>query len=233
MEIKLCVGILPYFYLMFGWINKLQTNEDWVTLLILLAFYLIVFLYKRYPSQLTFFLKSWKINNFSIIYKKEKFFKPFTLFNLILLVIILVSYFLLSYFFYDIILSGSFGKVPFLFFIFFISFFISFRYFFLKIIFWYSDLEKIFSQTIYKSFSFHGSISIFILTSFIIFYYGFQKSQAIILFLSIITSLLIIISHFLLYWKIAFRKPEYSFYIFLYICGLKIAPWLWLYWIFY
>ena len=72
MEIKLCVGILPYFYLMLGWINKLQTNEDWVTLLILLAFYLIVFLYKRNPSQLTFFLKSWKINNFSIIYKKEK-----------------------------------------------------------------------------------------------------------------------------------------------------------------
>jgi len=218
---------------MFEYVNKLRQNEDWVTLLILLVFFLIVFLYRRNTRQTNFILKFWKINSFSNIHEKNKFFNPFSIFNFILLAIIFISYSLISYFFYVSILSSSFGKIPFLYFIMFITFIVGFRYFFFKIIFWYSGLGKILMTTIYNSLSFHGSISIFVLCNFVIFYYGFNQIDDLILLISITTSLLIIISHTLLYLKIALREPQYSFYIFLYICGLKLAPWLWLYKIFY
>ena len=233
MEIKLCVRILPYFYFMFQFINKLRLNEDWVTLLILLVFFLIVSLYKRNPSQIVILLKFWKINSFSIINQKEKFLNPFSLFNFILLTIIFISYSLLSYFFYYRILSSPFGNFPFLYFIIFITFIVSFRYFFLKIAIWSSGLTEILGRAIYNSLSLHGSISLFVLFNFVIFYYGSNQIQDLILLTSITTSLLIIISHAILYFKIALREPHYSFYIFLYICGFKLAPWLWLYKIFY
>ena len=225
--------ILPYFYFMFESVNKLRQNEDWVTLLILLVFFLIVSLYKRNTGQTTSFLKFWKFNGFSIIHEKNKFFNPFSLFNFILLAIIFISYSLLSYFFYKSILSSSFGKIPFFYFLIFLIFLAGFRYFFLKIIFWYSGLSKILRTTVYNSLSFHGSISIFVLFNFVIFYYGFNRIDDLILLISIATSILIIISHTIIYLKIALREPQYSFYIFLYICGFKLAPWLWLYKIFY
>jgi len=233
MEIKLCVRILPYFYFMFELIDKLRQNEDWVTLLILLVFFLIVSLYRRNPNQTNILLKFWKINRFSIINQKEQFFNPFSLFNFILLAVIFISYSLLSYFFYERILSSSFGKIPFLYFIISITLIVSFRYFFLKIAIWYSGLTEILGRAIYNSLSLHGSISIFILFNFVIFYYGSNQIQDLILLTSIATSILIIISHTILYFKIALREPQYSFYIFLYICGFKLAPWLWLYKIFY
>ena len=233
MEIKLSVGILPYFYLMFKLIDKLRLNEDWVTFLIILVFFLIVSLRKINPSQTTILFKFWKINSFSIINKKEQFFNPFSLFNFILLVIIFISYSLLSYFFYERILSSSFGNIPFLYFMTSIIFIISFRYFFLKIAIWFSGLTEILGRAIYHSLSLHGSISIFVLFNFVIFYYGSNQIHDLILFISIATSILIILSHAILYFKIALREPQYSFYIFLYICGFKLAPWLWLYKIFY
>ena len=225
--------ILPYFYFMFESVNKLRPNEDWVTLIILLVFFLIVSLYKRNTGQTTFFLKFWKINSFSNIHEKNKFFNPFSLFSLIFLAIIFISYSLLSYFFYKSILSTSFGEIPFLYFLIFLIFLAGFRYFFLKIIFWYSGLSIILRTTVYNSLSFHGSISIFVLFNFVIFYYGFNRIDDLILLISIATFILIIISHTIMYLKIALREPQYSFYIFLYICGLKLAPWLWLYKIFY
>ena len=233
MEIKLCVRILPYFYFMFQFINKLRLNEDWVTLLILLVFFLIVSLYKRNPSQTVILLKFWKINSFSIINQKEQFFNPFSLFNFILLTIIFINYSLLSYFFYERILSSPFGKIPFLYFMIFITFIVSFRYFFLKIAIWSSGLTEILGRAIHNSLSLHGSISLFVLFNFVIFYYGSNQIQDLILFISIATLILIIITHTVLYFKIALRDPQYSFYIFLYICGFKLAPWLWLYKIFY
>ena len=233
MEIKLCVRILPYFYFMFELINKLRQNEDWVTFLILFVFFLIVSLYKINPSQTTLLLKFWKINNLSIINQKEQFFNPLSLFNFILLAIIFISYSLLSYFFYERILPSSFRKIPFLYFIISMIFIVSFRYFFLKIAIRYSGLTEMLVRAIYNSLSFHGSISLFVLFNFVIFYYGSNQIQVLILLTSIATSILIIISHTILYFKIALQEPQYSFYIFLYICGFKLAPWLWLYKIFY
>ena len=233
MAIKLCVRILPYFYFMFESINKLRQNEDWVTLLILLIFFLIVSLYKRNPSQTTNFLKFWKINSISIIHEKDNFFNPFSLFNFFLLSIIFISYSILSYFFYKSIFSRSFGNIPFLYFIISITSIVSFRYFFLKIAIWFSGLTEILVRAIYNSLSLHGSISLFVLFNFVIFYYGTNQIQDLILFISIATLILIIFTHTVLYFKIAFRDPQYSFYIFLYICGFKLAPWLWLYKIFY
>ena len=233
MEIKLCVRILPYFYFMFESINELRQNEDWVTLILLLVFFLIVYLYKRNPIKTTNLFKFWKINSFSIINEKDNFLNPFGLFNIILISIIFISYSLPSYFFYESIFLSSFRKIPFQYFMISISLILILRYLLLKIVFWYSGLHKIFIRSIYSSLSFHGSISIFVLLSFVIFYYGFNKPQDLILLISIATFILIIISHTILYLKIALRDPQYSFYIFLYICGLKLAPWLWLYKIFY
>ena len=218
---------------MFELINKSGQNEDWVTILILLVFFLIVSLYKINPSQTTLLLKFWKINNLSIINQKEQYFNPFSLFNFNLLAIIFISYSLLSYFFYERILSSLFGKITFLYFFISITFIVSFRYFFLKIAIRYSGLTEMLVRAIYNSLSFHGSISLFVLFNFVIFYYGSNQIQDLILLTSITTSLLIIISHAILYFKIALREPHYSFYIFLYICGFKLAPWLWLYKIFY
>ena len=178
---------------MFELINKSGQNEDWVTILILLVFFLIVSLYKINPSQKSLLLKFWKINNLSIINQKEQYFNPFSLFNFNLLAIIFISYSLLSYFFYERILSSLFGKITFLYFFISITFVVSFRYFFLKIAIRYSGLTEMLVRAIYNSLCFHGSISLFVLFNFVIFYYGSNQIQDLILLTSITTSLLIII----------------------------------------
>lgn len=218
---------------MFKWIYRSRPNDDWVTLILIFVFFLLVFLYKKNSKKLVNFFKFWNINNYKLTLEIEKYHNPFVSFNFILLIVISTSYSLLSYFFYESTISSSIENIPFLYFPISILFVVSIRFLLMKLIFSFSGAKDIFRQAIYQSFCFHGSICIFVLLNFIIFYYGLNKAPELILFTTIIAAILMIISHAFIYLKIGLKNPEYSFYIFLYICGLKIAPWLWLYELFY
>ncbi|PDH45940.1 MAG: hypothetical protein CND43_01910 [Flavobacteriales bacterium MED-G15] len=229
MEINLCVRILPYFYFMFEWIDKLKTNQDWVTFLFLLIFFFVVFLFKRNSKQFSHFLKFWKVGSYLKIYSKDKFISPFYYFNLILLVITFISYSLLGYFFYESIWIKSFGKVPIIYFFSSLIGVTGLRFLLMKIIFNYTEDTAIFQQTVFKSLSIHGLISFLVLLLFIINHYRLEKGADYFITVTTISSVLVVITHALIYFKIAFKKPHYSVYLILYLCGLKIAPWLWLY----
>ncbi len=218
---------------MFRLIYRSRPNDDWVTLILILVFFLIVYLYKKNSIKLLNFFKFWNINNHKLTLEIEKYHNPFVSFNFILLIVIFIVYSLLSYFFFESTISSSLEKIPFVYFPISILFVVSIRFFFMRVIFSFSGANDIFRQTIYQSFCFHGSICIFVLLNFIIFYYKLNRAQELILFTTITAALLMILSHAFIYLKIGLKNPEYSFYIILYICGLKIAPWLWLYEIFY
>tara|TARA_A200000113_G_scaffold217310_1_gene223582 strand:- start:38 stop:349 length:312 start_codon:yes stop_codon:yes gene_type:complete len=99
----------------------------------------------------------------------------------------------------------------------------------MKIIFNYTEDTAIFQQTVFKSLSIHGLISFLVLLLFIINHYRLEKGADYFITVTTISSVLVVITHALIYFKIAFKKPHYSVYLILYLCGLKIAPWLWLY----
>lgn len=84
---------------MFQWTEKLQSQQDWITVLIVLIFGLSMYLYNRNPHQFKLLVSFWKSKIYFNIYDKEKYANPLHLFNLILTFITLITVSLLSFFF--------------------------------------------------------------------------------------------------------------------------------------
>ena len=83
---------------MFQWTEKLQSQQDWITVLIVLIFGLSMYLYNRNPHQFKLLVSFWKSKIYLNIYDKEKYANPLHLFNLILTFITLITVSLLSFF---------------------------------------------------------------------------------------------------------------------------------------
>ena len=111
--------------------------------------------------------------------------------------------------------------------------FISLRYLLVKIFIHNSLIDKYYGQIIFKSLSLHTLVSFIILLSFVIYFYLLPNLDYIISTTFVMASIMIILTHTIIYIEIIKKKPKYSFYLILYICGLKLAPWLWLYRTFY
>jgi len=139
---------------MFRWIYRSRPNDDWVTLILILVFFLIVFLYKKNSNKLVNFFKFWNINNYKLTLEIEKYHNPFVSFNFVLLIVISTSYSLLSYFFYESTISSSLENIPFLYFPISILFVVSIRFLLMKLIFSFSGAKIYLGKPYIKVFPF-------------------------------------------------------------------------------
>ena len=120
---------------MFQWIEKLQPQQDWIAIIIILVFALCVYLLKINPHQFKLLVSFWRSKTYFKIYEKEKYVNPLNMFNLTITMISLITITLLSYFFYEKIMMSSFGGISYIIFFLFISSLILIRFFLLKLIF--------------------------------------------------------------------------------------------------
>ena len=63
---------------MFQWTEKIQPQQDWITVLIILIFTLSVFLFKRNPHQFKLLVYFWRSKSYFNIYDKERYIQPLT-----------------------------------------------------------------------------------------------------------------------------------------------------------
>ncbi len=214
---------------MFQWNEKFQAHNDWITLFIILVFILSVYLYRRNTHQFKLLLSFWNSKSYFNIYDKEKFANPTNTFNLILTLITLITFSLLSYFFYEKILISLLGEISFITFFIVISSLVIARYKILKLFFQLSDKLELFQQTIFRSISFYAMISLYSLFLFSIYHYRFFTNKDLFFFISILVICAVFLSHIIIYLRIIRIKLHNLVYLILYLSAFKIAPWLWLY----
>ncbi len=214
---------------MFQWTEKFQTQQDWITVLIILIFTLSVYLLNRNPHQFKILVCFWKFKSYFNIYDKEKYVNPLNLFNLILTLMSLASFSLLSYFFYEKILLSLLGGIPFLFFLLVITSVVVLRYGLLKLIFKFSNHLELFQQTVFRSISFYAMISLYALFFFSVYHFGFPDNPNFLFLIILLILCFVFSTHLTVYLRLIRLNQIRIVYLILYLCAFKIAPWLWLY----
>lgn len=214
---------------MFQWTEKFQPQQDWITVLIIFTFIVCVHLYSRNKHQFKLLISFWKTKSYFKIYDKEKFANPLQRFNLLLTLISLITYSLLGSFFYEKLLMSLYGEFSFFTFFVVLSALVICRYGILKLIFQFSDHFELYQQTVFRSLSFYGLISIFAITFISIYFYRFFDNTGLLFIIIILILCSVYLSHLTIYLGIIRKNPKHIVYLILYICAFKIAPWLWLY----
>lgn len=214
---------------MFQWTEKIQLQQDWITVLIILIFTLSVYLFKRNPHQFKLLLCFWRSKRYFNIYDKEKYANPLHMFNLILIFITLITVSLLSYFFYEKILFSLLGGISFLSFLLFISALVVLRYGLLKLIFQLSKHLELFQQTVFRGISFYAMISLYALFLFSVYHYGFPDNSNFLFMIILLILFFVFVTQLTVYLRIIRLHQIRIVYLILYLCAFKIVPWLWLY----
>jgi hypothetical protein len=214
---------------MFQWTEKIQLQQDWITVLIILIFTLSVYLFNRNPHQFKLLVCFWRSKSYFNIYDKEKYANPLNMFNLILIFITLITVSLLSYFFYEKILFSLLGGISFLSFLLFISAVVVLRYGLLKLIFQRSNHLELFQQTVFRGISFYAMISLYALFLFSFYHFGFPDNSNFLFLIILLILLFVFVTQLTVYLRIIRFHQIRIVYLILYLCAFKIAPWLWLY----
>lgn len=214
---------------MLQWTEKIQPQQDWITILIVLVFALSAYLYRKNTHQFKLLLSFWQFKSYFNIYGKEKYANPLHFFNLILLLISVINFYVIAYFFCQKNLMLLLERVSFLSFFTFISVIVIGRYWILKFICQVYGQLEIFQQAVFKSMSFYAVASLFGIFFFMFYHYHFSNKPNLLLILSIVVICFVFVSHLTIYLNIIGMKPNFIVYLILYLCAFKIAPWLWLY----
>ena len=214
---------------MFEWTDRLQASGDWITFILFIIFVLLAFLSQRHYSQFRLFVDIRNLNNYLNIYGKDKYLSPLYQFNLILFFISMLTYVLYAHFFYQEILISYLGRIQFYEILLFLFSLVVIRYFVLKMILNHKKQKNTLDQVCFKSLTIKGLISIMGSCFLLLYHFTFPDNHNFILISLVIVLASSFIYHITIYIEITRKKPIHLLYIILYLCGFKIAPWLWLY----
>ena len=214
---------------MFEWTDRLQASGDWITFILFMIFALLAFLSQRHYSQFRLFVDIRNLNNYLNIYGKDKYLSNLHQFNLILFFISLLTYALYAHFFYQKILISYLGRILFHEILIFLFSFVVIRYFVLKMILNSIGLKKKLDQVCFESITIRGLTGIMGSCFLLLYDFTFPDNYNFLFISLLIVFTSSLIYHITIYIEITRKKPMHLFYIILYLCGFKIAPWLWLY----
>ena len=218
---------------MFEWTYRIHASVDWITFYLFMIFGMLAFLSHQHNSQFRLFLDVRNLNNYLNIYGKDKYLSPSHQFNLILFLVSLFTFAIFANFFYQEILVSFLGKIEFIKILLFLFCFGVIRYFLLKIILNPMGLKKSLDQLYFKSLTINGVLGIIGGCFLLLYHFTFPDNPNFLLTGFVIILVTSLIYHIKIYINITSKNPSHLFYIILYICGFKIAPWLWLYLILY
>ena len=203
----------------------IKLNKDWVSIFFLLSLLILGFLKKIDKKKFELLVYSLTSEKYFSIYAKEKKTKYFDLFNASKIIFTIIINSILLTFIIDELISFKTFKTVFLI----ILIIIVPRYFFLKYVFRFLNLENLFDQLIFKSISSYFKMSLFIFPLLLIYRYTLPTSITFLFLISFLIAFVIFYMHLIIYYKIANDRISNFFYIILYLCAFKLTPWLLVY----
>jgi hypothetical protein len=203
----------------------IKSNKDWISIFFLLSLLILGFLKNIDKKKFGFLIYSFTSEKYFSIYAKEKKANYFDLFNILKIIFtIMIKSILLTFIIDELISFQTFKTVALIILIIIVS-----RYFFLKYVFRFLNLENLFEQLIFKSISLYFRISLFTFPLLLIYRYTFPTNIKFLFLVSFLIAFVIFFMHLIIYYKIAHNRASSFFYIILYLCAFKITPWLLVY----
>ena len=203
----------------------IKLNKDWISIFFLLSLLILGFLKKIDKKKFELLVYYVTSEKYFSIYAKEKKANYFDLFNVSKIIfIIIIKSILLTFIIDELISFETFKTVSLIILIIIVS-----RYFFLKYVFRFLNLENLFDQLIFKSISSYFKMSLFIFPLLLIYRYTLPSSIIFLFLLLFLIAFVIFFSHLIIYYKIANDRISNFFYIILYLCAFKLTPWLLVY----
>lgn len=203
----------------------IKLNKDWISIFFLLSLLILGFLKKIDKKKFGLLVYSVNSEKYFSIYAKEKKINYFDLFNVSKIIfIIIIKSILLTFIIDELISFETFKTVSLIILIIIVS-----RYFFLKYVFRFLNLENLFDQLIFKSISSYFRVSLFTFPLLLIYRYTFPTNIKFLFLVSFLIAFVIFFMHLIIYYKIAHNRTSSFFYIILYLCAFKITPWLLVY----
>ena len=203
----------------------IKLNKDWISIFFLLSLLILGFLKKIDKKKFELLIYYVTSEKYFSIYAKEKKANYFDLFNVSKIIfIIIIKSILLTFIIDELISFKTFKTISLIILIIIVS-----RYFFLKYVFRFLNLENLFDQLIFKSISSYFKMSLFTFPLLLIYRYTLPTSITFLFLVSFLIAFVIFYIHLTIYYKIAPNKTSSFFYIILYLCAFKVTPWLLLY----
>ena len=224
------IGSAESFIFVFMWVEKSYNNTVWIFLLFLLVFFGIRQLYLKNKAEANYFIRFFDFSSYLRIYGNDRdisFVRSFSL-GLYLLSIFIYSLFscILVAFYTESVYSSR----VFILALGCILLITLSRYLLARFIGWLFDIQSVMQGILFRTLSYYASLALVVFGICLIFVYGVFDNQNFLfklgLGLFLIPNLLIQIHTY--FWAIK-RNPRNTFYLFLYICISKIAPWIWVY----
>ncbi len=203
----------------------IKLNKDWISIFFLLSLLILGFLKKIDKKKFGLLVYSFTSEKYFSVYAKEKKINYFDLFNVSKIIFTIIIKSILLTFIIDELISIETFKTIFLI----ILIIIIARYFFLKYVFRFLNLENLFDQLIFKSISSYFRISLFTFPLLLIYRYTLPNSIIFLYLVSFLIAFVIFFMHLIIYYKIAHDRTSSFFYIILYLCAFKVTPWLLVY----
>ena len=210
-------------------IERHVESLDWITLILLLAFAIIVLVKSLYPQRFEEFFSLLTSNKFMLFKGKEN--KAFHPFNILLFLVNALSVSLLIFFIYKYFFSEQISS-PIIIYIRIITAYISFvllKFGTEKIVANIFDLDDRLDHYLFQKLSHRNFISLFLLGICLILTYSVDPTS--LVFYGIICFVLLAnaISLFVIYKQNQNHIASNWFYFILYLCALEIAPYIILY----
>ena len=200
----------------------IKLNKDWISIFFLLSLLILGFLKKIDKKKFGLLVYSFTSEKYFSVYAKEKKTNYFDLFHVSKIIfIIIIKSILLTFLIDELISFETFKSISLIILIIIIP-----RYFFLKYISRFLNLENLFDQLIFKSISSYFRISLFTFPLLLIYRYTLPTSIIFLFLVSFLIAFVIFFMHLIIYYKIAHDRTSSFFYIILYLCAFKITPWL-------
>ncbi|MBJ25987.1 MAG: hypothetical protein CMC91_07680 [Flavobacteriaceae bacterium] len=203
----------------------IKLNKDWISIFFLLSLLILGFLNKIDKKKFGLLVYSFNSEKYFSVYAKEKKINYFDLFNVSKIIFTTIIKSILLTFIIDELISFETFKTIFLI----ILIIIVPRYFFLKYVFKFLNLQNLFDQLIFKSISTYFRMSLFTFPLLLIYRYTLPTSIIFLYLVSFLIAFVIFFMHLIIYYKIAHDKTSSFFYIILYLCAFKVTPWLLVY----
>ena len=213
------------------WIYRNSADQDWISLIFFINLLFVFGMINLDPTRVKRLLRFYASDIYVSKHVNEKnlnFLSPFNLLSVFVVVNTLCLFFLSLSKFELPIIEFAF-EYYYLFFVCLV--FIGIRYVFV----WFTmkqmgELRNL-KPLLFKSFSHHTQFALFL---FLFIFLSYYTTISKLVFLSVFSLLAVL--WFLYQFRILFslfrRQPKDIFYLFLYLCTFKVAPWLWYFRIF-
>lgn len=213
------------------WINRPAIQQDWMSLLYLINFFLVTALYFFNPNRLKSLLSINKLSFYFSKFGDDTNFNYVTPFNILSFLLIVNGLTLLCSLIFKNFYTPFQYAFEFYYFLFIFATLFSVRFFLVHFIIKQLGFLKKIQRYYFRSFTYNTLFGLFSIVLSLLFYYS-PISHLVIFFAFGILIVILISAQTVLLFSFLKRYSQEVFYIIVYLCMVKIMPWLWFYFLF-